>query len=190
MASAFSHLAVPLALRLSSGASQLPRRLLALGLILSAAPDLDVIGFKFGIAYNSPWGHRGFTHSVAIALVVGAVAMGLSGFLRASRRETFGFCFVSTFSHGVLDALTNGGLGVAFFWPLTSQRYFFPYRPVEASPLSVAKFFTESGLQVLQNEAVYIWLPCGTLAMIAMIRRKMRTSSARAARATPDSPEN
>ncbi|MEE2981862.1 MAG: metal-dependent hydrolase [Pseudomonadota bacterium] len=44
--------------------SALPRARLALTLaILSAAPDVDVIGLHFGIAYGDQLGHRGFRHS-------------------------------------------------------------------------------------------------------------------------------
>jgi hypothetical protein len=35
------------------------------------------------------------------------------------------FSFV-TASHGMLDAMTDGGLGVAFFAPFDNARYFFP----------------------------------------------------------------
>jgi len=30
--------------------------------------------------------------------------------------------------HGLLDMITNGGKGVAFLWPFTSERFFFPAR--------------------------------------------------------------
>jgi membrane-bound metal-dependent hydrolase YbcI (DUF457 family) len=33
---------------------------------VSLLPDLDVIGFSFGVRYANPWGHRGATHSLAI----------------------------------------------------------------------------------------------------------------------------
>ncbi|WP_262891174.1 metal-dependent hydrolase [Psychroserpens algicola] len=32
-------------------------------------PDIDVLGFRFGIDYMHPFGHRGFTHSIVFALV-------------------------------------------------------------------------------------------------------------------------
>ena len=38
-------------------------------------------------------------------------------------------------SHGVLDALTDGGPGVAFLAPFDDTRYFFPWRPIRVSPL-------------------------------------------------------
>ena len=44
-----------------------------LGMFGAILPDGDVLGFKFGIAYGSFWGHRGFTHSLLFALLVGIV---------------------------------------------------------------------------------------------------------------------
>jgi len=61
-------------------------------------------------------------------------------------------------SHGVLDAMTNGGLGLAFFAPFDNTRYFFPFRPIEVSPLSVDAFFSASGAAILTNEFLWIWL--------------------------------
>jgi inner membrane protein len=68
-----------------------------------------------------------------------------------------------TASHGALDALTNGGLGVAFFAPFDATRYFFPWRPVEVSPIGVAAFFSQRGLEVFVSELLWLWLPAAAL---------------------------
>ena len=60
MASAFSHIAVPIAIRITGREKTIPWRLLFLAMILSALPDLDSIAFRFGIPYESQWGHRRF----------------------------------------------------------------------------------------------------------------------------------
>ena len=45
----------------------LPRIRLGLVLgVLAVIPDLDVIGFRFGIPYEDVLGHRGFTHSITM----------------------------------------------------------------------------------------------------------------------------
>ena len=36
-------------------------------------PDLDVIGFSFGIQYADMLGHRGLTHSIFFAILLGAL---------------------------------------------------------------------------------------------------------------------
>src|SRR4029078_11729766 len=45
---------------------------------LSLLPDVDVIGFRLGVQYGAPWGHRGATHSLVFAVVAGLVA-GVAG---------------------------------------------------------------------------------------------------------------
>jgi len=42
--------------------------------ICSMLPDIDVISFAFGIRYEDMLGHRGFTHSIFFAAMIGAVA--------------------------------------------------------------------------------------------------------------------
>jgi inner membrane protein len=78
-----------------------------------------------------------------------------------------------TASHGALDALTNGGLGVAFFAPFSNARYFFPWRPVEVSPIGVAPFFSEWGVRVLESELVWLWLPAAALMLCAWACRRL-----------------
>ena len=67
----------------------------------------------------------------------------------------------------MLDAFTNGGLGVALLSPFDDTRYFFPFRPIEVSPLSVRAFFSAHGLAILRSELVWVWAPCALLACVA-----------------------
>jgi inner membrane protein len=168
MASAFTHIAAPLTMRWIHGSEKIGLRLLWLGMFLSVAPDLDVVAFKFGIPYASPWGHRGFTHSIAFSFMVSLMLLVAADYFQTTRRRLFGFCFISLLSHALLDMLTNGGLGVALFWPLTSERYFFPWRGIQVSPIGVKNFFSLRGLKVLASELVFVWLPC--LCLIGSIR--------------------
>lgn len=160
MASAFSHIAVPIALRMSAGKKIISWRLFIFALFVSVAPDLDSIAFKFGIPYESQWGHRGFSHSIFFAAIIAGVATLFSSFLKSKRPIVFFITFLSMISHGVLDAMTTGGLGIAFFWPFKLERYFLPWQVIEVSPLSIRRFFSERGLAVLISEFIYVWLPC------------------------------
>ena len=84
------------------------------------APDLDVVAFRFGIPYEHPLGHRGLWHSVPFAAAVaGLLTFSLFPHPRPdfSRWRAFIFLFLATASHGILDAFTNGGLGVALLSP-------------------------------------------------------------------------
>ncbi|MDB6108614.1 MAG: hypothetical protein JWR69_364 [Pedosphaera sp.] len=143
-------------------------------------PDADIITFGLGINYEDMLGHRGLTHSLAFALVWGFM-VAWSEFKQIARfsREWWGlvlFFFLATASHGVLDALTNGGLGVAFFAPFDSTRYFFPWHEIEVSPLTVRQFFSEWGGAVVRSELKYIWLPCSVLWLAAWSVRRFSRS--------------
>lgn len=165
MASVFSHVAVPVAMTMAVGRKVISGRLLVLAMILSAAPDLDTVGLQFGIPYDSPWGHRGFTHSVFFALIFAILPTMFYRSLKASRTAVYLTTSFAMISHGFLDACTTGGRGVALLWPLNSERSFFPWQVIEVSPLSVGRFFTEKGMSVLSSELYYVWLPCLAVGM-------------------------
>lgn len=127
--------------------------------ISAMVPDADAIGFFAGVPYDSLFGHRGFTHSLMFA-ALWACAMVLLFFRRSPRWGwVFAVVFIATASHPLLDMLTNGGLGAALFSPFSNERYFFPWRPVRVSPISVTGFFTERGVSVLVSEMRWVWAP-------------------------------
>jgi inner membrane protein len=170
MASIFSHPAVPLAIGLGLGRRIIPRHLLIWGCIACIVPDLDVIAFSFGIPYSSDFGHRGFTHSIVFAAAVGLLGALFHRQLLCSALLVFIFLFSATISHGMLDALTNGGLGIAFFWPFSGERYFFPWQPIQVSPIGIS-FFSNRGLAVIRSELIWIWLPCALSSMLLYLLR-------------------
>lgn len=170
MASAFSHAFVALALGKAFQHSIMTWPVLLSGAVCSVVPDLDVLGFYFGIQYGDLWGHRGMTHSLLFAGLLSAAVVGMW-----YRRKTgtgrvgiFVYLFFCTASHGVLDAMTDGGLGVAFFSPFDTRRYFFSARPVAVSPIGISAFFSEDALQVLTSEMIWIWFP--TIAGFFIVR--------------------
>jgi inner membrane protein len=172
MPTVFSHIAVPLALRAGLGGRAIPRPLVFAGMAASVIPDLDVIGYHMGVAYGSQFGHRGATHSIAFSLAMGAVAALFSARLRAKRSFAFLFVAACGASHGLLDSLTDGGSGIAFWWPLSDERFFAPWRPIEVSPLSAERFLSHRGLVVLGSELVWVWLPAALFAAFLLALRK------------------
>jgi inner membrane protein len=169
VASAISHPLVALALAPAFGA---PRAAVAAGALLSVLPDADAIGFWMGVPYAAPLGHRGLTHSLAFAALLAGLALPIvkrvSPAATAGRTgPLFAFLFFCAASHGLLDAFTDGGLGVAFFAPFTNERYFFPWTPILVSPISVSGFFDARGLRVLASEIVWIWIPCAAFAFLS-----------------------
>ena len=177
MASAFTHVVAAATLAAAATPSRALPRLIVVAAVCSVLPDADVIGFRLGIDYADPLGHRGVSHSLAIAAVTAAIATPLlfrGEAWEGLRLRIAGVLFVATASHGLFDAMTDGGLGVAFFWPVDSTRHFLPFRPVAVSPIGVAAFFTERSLDVLRTEAVWIVLPWTLLC--ALLRIAVRES--------------
>ncbi|MEA2205241.1 MAG: LexA-binding, inner rane-associated putative hydrolase [Blastocatellia bacterium] len=91
---------------------------LLLGAFLANAADLD---FVLAFILNSKTWHRGFSHSLVLALVI---CLGLL-FLFGSRHVREAFAFGLAFaSHGILDFLTTkAGGGVELLWPLSLERF-------------------------------------------------------------------
>jgi inner membrane protein len=151
------------------GACMLPKNCGAAVWVAGAAcsmlPDADTAAFRLGIAYSDVLGHRGLTHSLAFAALVSSAIMFIvsRNRLRSERLRIGLFLSVVTASHGVLDAFTNGGLGIAFFAPFSDKRFFFPVHPIEVSPIGAA-FFSARGWNVLKSELVWVWVP--TLAVV------------------------
>ena len=155
MPSILSHPAIPLAIGIGLGSRAIPPRLLVTGVACSMLPDLDVYLEAFVAAID----HRGVTHSFLFAVVCAAIAAALAPSLDARRPTAFWFIAVVTASHGLLDACTNGGSGIAFLWPFDSERYFIPFQVIEVSPLGVSAFVSQRGLEVLASELKWVWPP-------------------------------
>jgi inner membrane protein len=168
--SVFSHAVAALGLGAAFFGRKAPARVLALGALCSALPDADVVGFAFGVRYEDPLGHRGLTHSFAFAAALATLALPAVRSPREgapSPSRLWAYLFLATASHGVLDAMTDGGLGIALLAPFDDTRYFFPFRPIEVSPLSLRRFLSGRGLAVLASELVWVWLPSAAVAALA-----------------------
>jgi inner membrane protein len=172
MPTIMSHAVAALAISAPFGRS-ISWRVRLLGVIGAMAPDADVIGFRFGIHYGDMLGHRGLSHSLIVAVALAALFTFRLSFAepKANRWRVWLFLFLATASHGVLDAFTDGGLGVAFFAPFDNTRYFFPVTPIAVSPIG-AGFFSTRGLHVIANEMMWVWLPSIVFAGATIVLRK------------------
>jgi inner membrane protein len=152
------HVAVGVAAARAFGEKNLGRRMLLFG-ALSLLPDADVLGWAAGVPYGSSFGHRGASHSLVAALLVAAIAFSLVRYRRhADAGKTLLFVLLVVGSHGLLDALTDGGKGVALFWPFTPTRYFFPWRPIPVAPIGV-RVLSPRGMQAMLFE-LRAFAPC------------------------------
>lgn len=179
MASAFSHAVVAVALGKTIFPSPMGPRFWWLSVVCSILSDADVVGFAFGIPYGHPFGHRGLSHSLLFAMTLSllVVRIGFADVVMGPTRRVLLFThfFLVTASHGLLDAMTNGGLGIAFFAPFDTTRYFLPWRPVKVSPIGVVSFFSRYGMEVMVSEVVWIWVPALVVAAVVMVGRRSRT---------------
>lgn len=126
-------------------------------------------------------GHRGLTHSLSVAFVLRLVVVRVWFREAQTWSRMWGILiahfFLVTASHGMLDAMTDGGLGVAFFAPFDNSRYFFPWRPVQVSPIGITPFFSRYGLDVLISELMRIGVPVGVIVLVNQIVRRSRLDS-------------
>ncbi len=163
MPSAFTHLFVAGPLGKTYTAEKMPARFWALTAACTLLPDIDIIGFYFGVKYSDVFGHRGFFHSLTFALFASLIAVSLAvrsvPRLSSRWRGLIAFFFFVTASHGFLDSLTDKGMGVGFFIPFDNARYFMPWRPIYASPIKISQIFSHSGIEVLLAEIIWIWIP-------------------------------
>jgi inner membrane protein len=151
------------------------KRWFAAGALLTVLPDLDTIGFRFGIHYGDLLGHRGLSHSIAFAAVA---ALALAAFARERRGAVFAYLFLCAVSHGLLDACTDGGLGVAFFAPFDDTRYFFPWRPITVSPIGLHRFLDGSAANVLLSELQWVVLPSALIGLIGVLAARRASRAA------------
>jgi inner membrane protein len=88
------------------------------GALLANAADLDFV-LVFGLGLRG-W-HRGFTHSLFFALVVGLLLFAALGRRRARRAAAYGLAYAS---HALLDfATTKYGGGLELLWPFSTERF-------------------------------------------------------------------
>ena len=175
MPSVLSHPAVPLGIAAAAGRRIVPGGLVLLACAASVLPDADAVGFWAGVPYDAPLGHRGFTHSLTFAALVALSAVPFAKRLRSRPGTVLAAVFLAAASHGLLDAMTTGGLGVAFFSPFSNRRYFLPWRVIEVSPIGVNGFFSARGSEILASELVWIWIPAAAVGVLgAAARRRAR----------------
>jgi inner membrane protein len=182
MSSLFGHAVASVALGKAFSAEKLSLSFWLLTIYCSVLPDSDVISFYFGIQYGNLLGHRGISHSILFAAIIGfAVAYF---FFRDVPRYSprwwryASFFFLVMVSHGLANALSNGGLGVAFFAPFCNHRYFFSWRPLEVSPIGgLTYFFSRQGWVIIKSEFIWIWLPSIAAVLVSYGVRKFMHSA-------------
>ena len=125
---------------------------------VSLWPDVDAVGFLFGVRYGDDLGHRGATHSLVLAALVGLMGYALAGRRGLPPLRTGVFTAVVAASHGLLDTMTyGGGLGCALLWPFSAHRFWAPVRFIPIAPIGLG-LLSSVGLRVMAAE-VLIFAP-------------------------------
>ena len=153
-----------------------PLKFWILSVACSVLPDADVIGYRWlYIPYGHVFGHRGFFHSPFFAALLGIFIVCTfyrkEVILSLQWWKYVLYFFLLTASHGLLDALTNGGQGIALLSPFSNIRFFFPWTPIEVSPFSIKTFLSPRGLKVIMSEMLWVWLPCLLIVIYLKINR-------------------
>ncbi len=157
MASALAHAAIVLTRGAARVPKELDRRLAFCAIACACWQDLDYLSVGFEVRPNEILGHRGATHSLFVAAFV-ALVVAFAFFRRQSLR-VFAFLFLAGASHGLLDAMTAGDLGVALFWPLTPARFHFPFALIASCPVGMNEWLGYWGIVTIANEVLYVILP-------------------------------
>ncbi|MCP4661431.1 MAG: metal-dependent hydrolase [bacterium] len=151
--------------------------------VASVVPDLDVVTFKLGIPYGHMLGHRGFSHSLAFALLAAPffalAAVPKDSWLDRAWWGIVGLFAVAVASHGLLDAITDAGLGIGFFVPFSEERYFFPWRPLITPSVSPVAFFNAKAAAILRSEITAVWLPLFGASLVFQIGRLVKNIAQR-----------
>jgi inner membrane protein len=175
MPSAITHAAVAVAAGVSFAPKEVPNHFWSLSIVCSVIPDADVIGFSLDIPYDHFFGHRGFFHSPFFGLLLSLFFVSVFFREIALFSKLWFFYFLFFFclctSHGILDALTDGGLGIALLSPFDTKRYFFQWTPIVVSPIGIKGFFSRWGLMVIKSELLWVWLPCLFMVFVTRIIR-------------------
>lgn len=173
MPTVITHTVVACVAGAAGSRGRMPLRFWLLSVLVAVLPDADVIGFSMGVPYGNVLGHRGFFHSLPFALVLSLFVVSV--FFRQQKpfSRSWGkyilYFFLLGASHGILDAFTDGGLGIALLSPFDMKRYFAPWTPIEVSPIRLSGLLSKRGLTVLTSEIVWVWLPLGVVFILLRV---------------------
>lgn len=159
MSSLFGHALAGLTLSAAFMEGKPPRRTWAFAMACAMAPDLDWFTGFLDLSHSHSLSHRGMSHSLAAAVLLAAAAM-LTGFRPHLRSPRHWACMLSAaFSHGLLDACTFGGTGVAFLLPFSEARFVCVWQPIFVSPIPLSGKLLDWLLFSLGTEIVWIGIP-------------------------------
>jgi inner membrane protein len=160
MMASFGHVAIGIAtaklFRSPNGTETLPARIatVAAFAVLALLPDADVLLVLLGAEDHGAIGHRGASHSLVVAAAVGLLAGLVARQLGWPPVRIAMAAAVAVASHGLLDALCEGGRGIPLLWPFSPHRFHSPWRFLPDAPRGV-RLLSSPGLTALACEFLY-----------------------------------
>lgn len=152
-----------------------PRTTILTFAALAVGPDLDLVTGAFGVPPDTPFAHRGITHSLLFAFAV-AVLAGIWARRWGRGLMTGGVALAAVASHGLLDTMSQLGAGPMLLWPFTSQSYGFIWRPIPGV-LSSSHYLTLEAIPTLAAETL-IFLPLLVFAGLTLFPRRVEKVAA------------
>lgn len=144
-----------------------------LAALLPIIPDLDVFSTA---AYGTPLGHRGITHSLVFAVVLGTFASGVT--FRRFHVNWWSlavlFCAIIA-SHGLLDAMTKGGEDIPFFWPIAGR--YGNWGVISVSDIAF-DLPDPRYSRAIRGELLRVWLPMSLMVAVMMVYRRLKRDHA------------
>jgi inner membrane protein len=138
--------------------------------LLAVLPDADVVLVALGAHDGGVAGHRGASHSIALAVAVGILCAVATRRLRWPVWRTAILATFAVASHAVLDFLGHGGRGLPLLWPLSEARFQSPLRIFPDAPRGLA-LVTSAGMFTVIIELV-VFLPVIVYALWPHLRRR------------------
>jgi len=151
---------------------------------LAVLPDADIIGVACGVPDLGAFGHRGFSHSLVTALALGVLCGVFAQRFGWPAVRTAVAATLAIASHGILDAIGEGGRGIPLLWPLSEARFHSPWRVLPDAPRGL-KILSRPGLLEFAVEFA-IFFP---LTAFALWRRRPALLGARATAAPARRPD-
>ena len=143
-----------------------PKRLYAapllLGGLLANAADFD---FLLVFALHTRAWHRGFSHSMVLALFVCLIFVLLFGKHRLKQSIAYGLAFAS---HGILDyATTKEGGGIELLWPFDRDRLMLGWWGLSEVPSQLTAF------EIMKALLIEFAIFAPLLLLVLLLRRSM-----------------
>lgn len=204
MASPITHAFFTLAASKAGIGRKMPLRFWLMTAFCATIPDIDIFWRRLAANRSDIWSHRGITHSLLGAAVIGLLVAIVYRWMRPrdavldeemlpNQPRSRGpssilwllwlFFGLATLSHAILDMLSSGYYGVMLLAPFSNQHFAFGWQPVWSAPGALDLIFPRYGgahgggnwlARAAMSEVLVVWVPMTILMAVSKIVRQAR----------------